>query len=93
MEQLDFGAGYRFGEVDAIAEAVEGGALRLVAQARLRAGSFGESDATAMAGEQQVAFGFGFFELLFELDQRVFQRFHLGALVLDLFAVAYGELG
>src|ERR1700723_2669794 len=52
-------ASSRFGEVDAIAEAVESGALGLVAQAGLRAGCFGEGDAAAVACQQQIAFRFG----------------------------------
>src|ERR1700724_1793278 len=59
-EEFDLGGGDGFGVVDAVAEAIEGGAFCLVAERGLRAGGFAESDAAAMAGQEHVAFGFGF---------------------------------
>jgi hypothetical protein len=90
-EELDLGAGDRFGVMDAVAEAVESGALGLVANGGLRAGGFAESDAAAMAGQKHVALGFRFVEFLLELLQGALQCFHLGSLVVDLFAVALGQ--
>ena len=61
------------------------GALGVVAESDLRLGGFVERDAAAMARQQDFPFGFGFVELLFELDERVLQGVHLRFLVVDLF--------
>jgi hypothetical protein len=85
VDELNLGGSSGFGVMDALLETIEGGAVGIVAQGDLRLGGFVESDAAAMASEQEFAFGFGFVEFLLEFDEGVFQSVDLGFLVVDLF--------
>ena len=90
-EKLDLGGGGGFGVGDAFFHAIESGAFGVVADGHLGLGGFVESDAAAMARQQDFALGLGFIEFLFELDEGAFQGFHLRFLVVHLFVETLRE--
>ena len=60
VDELDLGRSGGFGVINALLQAIEGGAVGTIAESNLRFGGFVESNAAAMASEENFAFGFGF---------------------------------
>src|ERR1700756_527 len=83
-EKLNFGRGRGFRMLNAFPETIEGSAFRIVAEGHLGLGGFVESDAAAMARDQNFALGFSFVEFLFQLEESVLQGVHLRFLVINL---------